>query len=178
MRTTRGAAAVLLGLALAVLPMAGPASAHTGKLKLEVAGDGATGVTVQARYADGHRLDKLVRLTLSATRADGRAVGPLQLEPVGEGQGFYSSGPVLAVGSWQVTVRAPAPHTAKTTVEVRARPAQTAAAPVAPVSALQPAGPADAGPWRWWPVILSVVGALAVLATVLPIVRRRRRNPL
>jgi hypothetical protein len=175
MRSTRGAAAVLLGLALAVLPMAGPASAHTGKLKLEVAGDGATGVTVQARYADGHRLDKLVRLTLSATGPDGRAVGPLQLEPVGEGQGFYSSGPILAVGSWQVTVRAPAPHTAKSTVEVRARAAQSAP-PIAPVSALQRGGPVDAGPWRWWPAILSVLGALAVVATVVPIVRRRRRS--
>ena len=30
--------------------------AHDGKIKLEVAGDGATGVTVQARHADGHRL--------------------------------------------------------------------------------------------------------------------------
>ena len=76
MRRTRGAAAVLAGLLLAILPVAGPAWAHDGKLKLEVAGDGATGVTVQARHADGHRLDTLVRLVAHRHRrgrADRRA---------------------------------------------------------------------------------------------------------
>ena len=175
MRRTRGAGAVLLGLVLAVLPVSDPAWAHTGKLKLEVAGDGATGVTVQARYADGHRLDKLVRLTLSATGAGGRAVGPLQLAPVGEGQGFYSSGPVLAVGSWRVTVRAPAPHPAEVTVEVRARAAQSGPAPVAPVSAAKRGEAAEAGSsWRWWPVALGALGAVAVVALAVPAVRRRR----
>ena len=156
MRRTRGAAAVLAGLLLAILPVAGPAWAHDGKLKLTVAGDGATGVTVQARHADGHRLDTLVRLVLTATAAGGRTVGPLQLEPAGEGQGFYSSGPILAPGSWQVTVRAPAPHTSKATVEVRARVAQSAPQ-VAPVSAAK-RGQADPL-WRWWPAGLGILAA-------------------
>lgn len=177
MRRTRGAAAVLVGLLLAILPAAGPAWAHNGKLKLEVAGDGATGVTVQARHADGHRLDTLVRLVLTATAAGGRTVGPLQLEPAGEGQGFYASGPILAPGSWRVTVRAPAPHTSKVTVEVQARAAQSAPAQVAPVSAAKRGGPAQAEPsWRWWPAGLGVVAALAVVTMVVLAVRRRRKD--
>ena len=159
-------AAVLAGLLLAILPAAGPARAHNGKLKLEVAGDGATGVTVQARHADGHRLDTMVRLVLSATAEGGRTVGPVQLEPAGEGQGFYSSGPVLAPGTWKVTVTAPAPYATKATVEVRAKAAQAAPPPVA-----KAAGPAPAARvWRWWPPIL---GVLVIVAIIVLVVRRR-----
>jgi hypothetical protein len=177
MRRTRGAAAVLAGLSLAILPAAGPAWAHDGKLKLEVAGDGATGVTVQARHADGHRLDTLVRLVLTATAAGGRTVGPLQLDPAGEGQGFYASGPILAPGSWRVTVRAPAPHSSKVTVEVQARAVQSAPAQVAPVSAAKRGGSAQTDPsWRWWPVSLGVLAALAIVTMAVPAVRRRRKD--
>ena len=140
-----------------------------------MAGDGAVGVTVQARHADGHRLDALVRLVVTATAAGGRTVGPLQLEPAGEGRGFYASGPILAPGSWRVTVRAPAPHTGKATVEVRASPAQTAPAQVAPVSA-QRDGPERAGRSWQWPVGIGVLAALAVVALVVPALRRRRRD--
>jgi hypothetical protein len=173
MRRTRGPVAVLAGLLLAILPAAGPALAHEGKLKLEVAGDGATGITVQARHADGHRLDKLVRLVLTASAAGGRTVGPLQLEPNGEGQGFYATGPILAPGSWQVTVRAPAPYTGKATVDVQARVAQSAPAQAAPGPAAKRAGPAQTeSSWRWWLVGLGVLAALAIVA---PAVRRRRK---
>ncbi len=172
----RRTAAALAGLLLAILPVAGPASAHDGKLKLEVAGDGATGVTVQARHGDGHRLDSLVRLVLSATAQGGKAVGPLQLEPAGEGQGFYASGPILAPGSWRVTVRAPAPHTSEVTVEVQASAAQSAPAQVAPVSAAKRGGPTQAGPsWRW-PVGLGVLASLAIVTMVVSALRRRRKN--
>jgi hypothetical protein len=162
--------AVLAGLMLAAVPVAGPAWAHDGKLKLEVAGDGATGVTVQVRHADGHRLDELVRLTVSATGAGGRSVGPLQLEPAGEGQGFYSSGPILTPGSWRVTVRAPAPYTTKATVEVKAAAAQ--AAPVAVVPATR-RGSGEAG-WRWW--WTAGLGAVVVLAIGAVVLRRRTRT--
>ena len=174
MRRTRGAAAVLAGLVLAILPVAGPAWAHDGKLKLEVAGDGATGVTVQARHADGHRLDTLVRLVLTATAEGGRTVGPVQLEPAGEGQGFYTSGPILASGRWRVTVRAPAPHAGKVTVEVKARAAQPAPAQLAPVSAGKRGGTAEPS-WRWWPVGLGALAVLA-LAVVTMAVRRRGKD--
>jgi hypothetical protein len=52
MRRSRGAAAVLAGLLLAVLPVTGPAWAHSGKLKLEVAGDGRAGVGGEAGWPD------------------------------------------------------------------------------------------------------------------------------
>jgi len=172
MRRTRAAAAAgLAGLALAILPASGPAWAHDGRLKLEVAGDGATGVTVQARYADGHRLDTLVRLALTATAEGGRTVGPLQLEPAGEGQGFYTSGPILTPGSWRVTVRAPAPRTGKVTVEVRARAAQAARVPA---SVAKRSGMTQAEPWWRWGTI--GLGVLAVLAIVTLVLRRRRRD--
>ena len=74
-----------------------------------MAGDGAQGVTIQAAYADGRRLEQVVRLVLTATGPDGQKVGPVQLEPQPEGQGFYSSGPVLSTGTWKVTVNSPAP---------------------------------------------------------------------
>jgi hypothetical protein len=172
MRLIRGAAAVLAGLALAILPAAGPASAYDGKLKLEVAGDGATGVTVQARQADGKRLDTLVRLVLTATAEGGRKVGPLQLEPAAEGQGFYSSGPILAAGNWQVTVSAPAPHTGKATVKVKARAAQSAPPPA--VQAAKQGRAAE--PRSWWPLGLGVLVALAIVAMVVVAVRGRKSD--
>jgi hypothetical protein len=156
---------------LAAVPVAGPAWAHDGKLKLEVAGDGATGVTVQVRHADGHRLGELVRLTVSATGAGGRSVGPLQLEPAGEGQGFYSSGPILTPGSWRVTVRAPAPYTTKATVEVKAAAAQVAPAAVVPATRR---GSGAAGWWRWW--WTAGLGAVVVLAIGAVVLRRRTRT--
>ena len=101
-------AAVFAGLALTLLSAA-PAAARADKLKLTVAGDGAEGVTIQATYADGRRLDRVVRLVLTATGPDGQKVGPVQLEPQPEGQGFYSSGKVLTAGTWKVTVNSPRP---------------------------------------------------------------------
>jgi hypothetical protein len=175
MRRTRGTAAVLAGLLLALLPAAGPVWAHNGKLKLEVAGDGAIGITVQARHADGHQLETLVRLVLTATAADGRAVGPVQLEPTGEGQGFYATGPILAPGKWQVTVRAPAPHPSEVTVEVQARAAQSAPAQVSPVSAAKRSGSPQTTASSWWgPVVAGVLVVLAIVAVGWPAVRRRR----
>ncbi|SCG34981.1 hypothetical protein GA0070609_0027 [Micromonospora echinaurantiaca] len=173
-RTWQAVAAALVGLALAFLSTA-PAAAHTGKLKLTVAGDGADGVTVQAVYADGHRLDKVVRLTLTATGPDGRRVGPVQLEPAAEGQGFYASGPILSPGRWQVTVSAPAPHRGEASAEVEARNAQSpppAPAPVAPAAGTRdPAGDGGVG---WWPLALAGLGLAVLAAVAVPLVRRRR----
>ncbi|MEU4676584.1 hypothetical protein [Micromonospora sp. NPDC023737] len=176
-RTWKALAALFAGLALIVLAAA-PAAAHTGKLKLTVGGDGADGVTVQALYADGHRLDKLVRLTLTAVGPDGQRVGPLQLEPATEGQGFYTSGPLLSPGRWRVTVAAPAPNGSKASAEVQARPAQPPA-PAVPVAATAPAAGAratsDAGSAWWWPVGLAVV-VIAALAVAVPMLLTRRRT--
>ncbi|MGQ5259651.1 hypothetical protein ACTWLT_02735 [Micromonospora sp. ZYX-F-536] len=173
-RIRKGFAALLVGLAL-VLSAAAPAEAHTGKLKLTVAGDGADGVTVQATYADGHRLDKPVRLTLTGTGPEGRRLGPVQLEPQPEGQGFYSSGPVLSPGTWRVTVKAPAPNAGQAAAEIQARPAQSppAPAPVA-VTAPAPADRAEEGTW-WWPVALAAL-VLTALAVAVPMLFSRRRT--
>ncbi|MEU8659840.1 hypothetical protein [Actinoplanes philippinensis] len=156
------------------MPAAGPAWAHNGKLKLEVAGDGAVGITVQASHADGHRLETLVRLALTATAADGRAVGPVQLEPTGEGQGFYATGPILTPGKWRVTVRAPAPNASEVTVDVEARSAQSAPAQVPAVSAAKRAESPPTALASWWPVALGGLAVLAVIAVAWPALRRRR----
>jgi hypothetical protein len=175
-RIRKAFAALLVGLALALLSAA-PAGAHTGKLKLTVAGDGAEGVTVQATYADGHRLDQPVRLTLTGTGPDGRQLGPVQLEPAPEGQGFYSSGPVLSAGTWKVTVRAPAPNRSEASAQVRARTAQSPPPAPARVAltapAADPRGADDEGAW-WWPAALAAV-VLIALAVAVPMLLTRRR---
>ncbi|MGS2613718.1 hypothetical protein ACVCAH_04185 [Micromonospora sp. LZ34] len=175
-RTWKALATVFVGLALALLSAA-PAAAHTGKLRLTVAGDGAEGVTVQATYADGHRLDKVVRLTLTATGPDGRKVGPLQLEPAAEGQGFYVSGPILSAGRWRVTVSAPAPHRGQATAELQSRAAQSPPPAPAPVAVTGPAADtagrgADAG---WWPVAMAGL-VLAAVAVAMAVLLSRRRT--
>jgi hypothetical protein len=63
-----------------------PAAAHGDKVKLDVAGDGANGVTVLARYDDGHPVDdRILRLLLTGTGDGGRRTGPIQLNPATEG---------------------------------------------------------------------------------------------
>ncbi|WBB66401.1 hypothetical protein [Micromonospora sp. WMMD812] len=178
-RTWKAFAALIVGLALTLLASA-PAAAHTGKLKLTVAGDGADGVTVQAVYSDGHRLDKVVRLTLTAAGPDGRQVGPLQLEPAAEGQGFYASGPVLSPGRWRVTVSAPAPHKSEATAQVEAKTAQSPPVP-APVAVTAPAdGTRAAGPdagGGWWPIAVAGLVLTAAVVAVAMLVTRRRARP-
>ncbi|WKU02471.1 hypothetical protein [Micromonospora sp. HUAS LYJ1] len=171
MRTFRALAAALVVAALVALP-AGPAAAHGGKVKLTVAGDGAGGVTVMAVYADGHRLDQPVRLTLTAEGEGGRTAGPVQIEPSGEGQGFYSSGPLLSPGDWRVTVSAPAPYRSTATAQVQARVAQSPS----PVAVERPAAGAQetgAGWWRWLAGGLAVV----VVAGSTLLWWRRRTHP-
>ncbi|MFJ6195689.1 hypothetical protein [Micromonospora sp. NPDC092111] len=174
MRIFRICAAALVAACLVALPAA-PTAAHSGKLKLTVAGDGAGGVTVQAVHADGHRLDQAVRLTLTAEGEGGRTAGPLQLEPAGEGQGFYTSGPLLAPGHWRVTVSAPAPYRTTATAQVQARVAQsppTAGPPVVAGGAARATGDQGIG---WWPLLAGGL-AVAVLAVAGPLYLLRRRR--
>ena len=166
--------AVVVGLVLALLSTA-PAAAHTGKLKLEVAGDGAEGVTIQATYSDGHRLDKPVRLVLTGTGPDGQRIGPVQLEPAPEGQGFYSSGPLLSPGKWRVTVTAPAPNPGKATADIEAKVAQTAPAP-APVAVTADTNRAAGGGagGGWWPIAAAGLVLTAAAMGVAMLFGRRR----
>ncbi|MBL6277783.1 hypothetical protein JMF97_16615 [Micromonospora fiedleri] len=174
------ATAMIAALFLVVLA-ANPAAAHNNKLKLTVAGDGADGVTIQATYADGHYLDKVVRLVLTATGSEGRTVGPVQLEPAPEGQGFYTTGPILSPGEWKVRVKPAAPYSGTKSATVQARVAQPP--PVVPVSENRDADPAradrvgdGAAPGWWWAVGLGVA-TLIVVALTAPLLGRRRRRP-
>jgi hypothetical protein len=179
---------VVLGVlgVLSVLVPARPAVAHGGKITLEVAGDGATGVTVRAAYqSDGHPVeDKFLSLVLTATGEGGRTVGPLTLNPAPEGRGFYSTGGVLTPGRWAVVVSAADTNVIRAESTVDARAAQTAApassAPPAPragatAGAADRTGPEAAGGsggGTWW--TLAFVAALAV--TGLLVIRNRRRR--
>ncbi|MFF5174900.1 hypothetical protein ACFY3U_20010 [Micromonospora sp. NPDC000089] len=187
MRTFRTLVAALVAAALTALWAAAPAVAHSGKLKLTVGGDGAGGVTVQAVHADGHRLDQPLRLTVTAAGPGGRKVGPVPLDPSGEGQGFYASGPLLAPGRWTVTVSTPAPFRSTATAQVQAKAVPSPARPasVAPAEPARAAAPAaaqrapepaaaqdDAGGGAWWAV---AAGALLVAALSAIALARRRR---
>ncbi|MEU5942754.1 hypothetical protein ABZ807_27090 [Micromonospora sp. NPDC047548] len=179
MRTWRIFAAALTTACLVALPTA-PAAGHSGKLKLAVAGDGAGGVTVQATWADGHRLDQPVRLTLTAEGEGGRKAGPLQLEPAAEGQGFYASGPLLSPGSWKVTVSSPTPYQSTATAQVQAKAAQSPPPPPiagpAALGAGDPARPTERGGTGWWPVLAGALAAVALAAAVPLLLLRRRRT--
>ncbi|RLP97784.1 hypothetical protein [Micromonospora sp. CV4] len=165
-------AAVLVGLALTLLS-ATPAAARADKLKLTVAGDGAEGVTIQASYADGRRLEQVVRLVLTASGPDGRKIGPVQLDPQPEGHGFYSSGPVLSAGTWKVTVNSLAPLRSEATATVQARAAQTPPAP-APVAVTRPADGAGGAAARWWPFAAAGLVLVAAAMGVAMLFGRRR----
>ncbi|MEO3771701.1 hypothetical protein [Micromonospora sp. B9E7] len=163
-------AAVVVGLALTLFAAA-PAAAQADKLKLVVAGDGAEGVTIQATYTDGRRLDQVVRLVLTATGPDGQKVGPVQLEPQPEGQGFYSSGAVLTAGTWKVKVNSPAPLPGEATATVQARAAQSPPAPE-PVAVNKPAD--GAGGAGWWPYAAAGLVVVALAMGVAMLFGRRR----
>ncbi|WFE26575.1 hypothetical protein O7623_25215 [Solwaraspora sp. WMMD791] len=176
MRLIRGLAAVLVGLLLVILPVAGPASAQTGQLDLDVASDGALGVTIEVTDSEGNRPAEVIRLTLTATGEGGRTVGPMQVQPAGEGQGFYSTGPILTPGDWQVTVSAPTPYAGEAIVDVRAVPAQSPPPP--PAAAAEADGAAAADGWTWLVRVAVAVLVLAVLVVLVVglVTLRSRRN--
>ena len=161
----------VLAIGVLLLPAA-PAAAHGDKIKLEVAGDGANGVTVVARYDDGHPVDdRILRLVLTATGDGGRRAGPVQLNPAAEGRGFYSSGAVLAPGRWTVIVTAPAPDATRTKATIDTRPPQTARPPAA--AGPEPTEGADRDGGRpWW--LIGLLAAVAVIAGGFVLAARRR----
>ncbi|GAA0913994.1 hypothetical protein GCM10009558_022450 [Virgisporangium aurantiacum] len=171
----RRAITTLAALLAVLLLGATPAAAHGGKIKLEVAGDGATGVTVRALYqSDGHPVeDKVLRLTLTATADGGRTAGPFDLGPAAEGRGFYSSGAVLTPGRWTVVVTAADPNVIRAESTVDARTPQAAPAASTPVSpdATKTTTPetdaASGSGGTWWTVAFLVALALAGVTLIL-----------
>lgn len=173
MRSIRYVGAAVLAFMVGLVP-AGPASAHGGPVTVDVAGDGAGGVTVLATYQqDRHPVDETINLVLVATGESGRKVGPIQLRPTAEGRGFYATGDVLTPGAWQVTVTASQPSPVNVTVKVDARVAQTAP-PAQADSGLRRDQARSGRPGWWW-----VVGAAAITVLVAAgafVLRRRRPN--
>ena len=152
-----------LAAALVTLVPGPPALAHGGAITLDVAGDGAGGVTVRAVYEDDqHPVEEGLRLVLTATGEGGRAAGPIQLNPAAEGRGFYTSGAVLSPGRWTVTVAAPAPNAAKATATVDARVAEQP--PPAPVAEARDNPLTGRFGWLWWlggaVLVIAVLGAI------------------
>ncbi|GAA1899191.1 hypothetical protein [Asanoa iriomotensis] len=159
--------AVVSAALLALVPGL-PAYAHDGPVTLDVAGDGAGGVTVRAIFTkDKHPVETGVSLVLTGTGEDGRTVGPIPLAPSAEGQGFYTSGPVLTPGSWDVTVTAPNPHPGKASVKVQAQVAQQMPPPAGTAGDESPTG---SFAWLWW-----LGGAVLVILILAAIAQSRTK---
>lgn len=180
--------AILGVLAIVTVVPATPAAAHGGKIKLEVAGDGATGVTVRALYQnDSHPVeDRVLRLTLTATGEGGKAVGPLDVNPAGEGRSFYNSPGVLTPGRWAVVVTSTDTNVLRAESTVDAKAPQTAATQTRPPATQKPVTDAPApktsdvadsdegnGSAPWWTI--GFVVALGLAALVVITTRRRGR---
>ncbi|MFD6166503.1 hypothetical protein ACFWFR_15035 [Oerskovia sp. NPDC060287] len=125
--------AVLAGavLLLASVLGAAPASAHGGEIILSIGGDGAGGVSVNVTYkTDGHPVEEIVDVMVTAVSAEGTEVGPIQLSSASEGVGWYTSAPdVLSEGNWTVTATTTTPVATTATTQIDVVPP---AAPPAP----------------------------------------------
>ncbi|MFD4661528.1 hypothetical protein ACFWP2_38635 [Kitasatospora sp. NPDC058444] len=104
MRTRPLLAACALAAA-AILPTAAPAGAHGDSVHLDVTGQQNGHVSTVATWENDHDpvTDEFAG-TLSATAADGRAVGPWRLVGVPGRPGTYTTREILPAGHWQVTV--------------------------------------------------------------------------
>ncbi|MFJ7911987.1 hypothetical protein [Kitasatospora sp. NPDC096204] len=104
MRTRPLLAACALAAA-AVLPTAAPAGAHGDSVHLDVTGQQNGHVSTVATWENDHDpATEEFAGTLSATAADGRAVGPWRLVGVPGRPGTYTTREILPAGHWQVTV--------------------------------------------------------------------------
>lgn len=201
-RFTRLGAALALGLGLAVGPLAvAPASAHGGKIDIELGTDGAGGISAALVWAgDQHPVEESAVVEVRAVSDAGEEVGPITLVSASEGVGWYRSEPeVLDEGHWTVTARVKEPAKAKveTEVDVVAPPAAEQAEPEqaeAEGSGAEPSGsqpdettagadgagtaaraddvsPASSGLPGWAGWVL---GALVVAGAATAVLRRRR----
>jgi cobalamin biosynthesis Mg chelatase CobN len=120
-RFTRLGATLALGLALVVGPLAAaPASAHGGKIDIELGTDGAGGISASLVWAgDQHPVEESAVVVVRAVSDDGDEVGPITLVSASEGIGWYrSETAVLDEGHWTVTAQVKEPKKAKAETEV------------------------------------------------------------
>ncbi|MFD7024272.1 hypothetical protein [Promicromonospora sukumoe] len=120
-RFTRLGATLALGLALVVGPLAAaPASAHGGKIDIELGTDGAGGISASLVWAgDQHPVEESAVVVVRAVSDDGDEVGPITLVSASEGVGWYrSETAVLDEGHWTVTAQVKEPKKAKAETEV------------------------------------------------------------
>lgn len=120
-RFTRLGAALALGLGLVVGPLAAaPASAHGGKIDIELGTDGAGGISASLVWAgDQHPVEESAVVVVRAVSDAGAEVGPITLVSASEGVGWYrSETAVLDEGHWTVTAQVKEPKKAKAETEV------------------------------------------------------------
>jgi hypothetical protein len=120
-RFTRLRAVLALGLGLVVGPLAAaPASAHGGKIDIELGTDGAGGISAALVWAgDQHPVEESAVVVVRAVSDAGDEVGPITLVSASEGVGWYrSENAVLDEGHWTVTAQVKEPKKAKAETEV------------------------------------------------------------
>ena len=176
--------ALLLAALLATALGAVPASAHGGDIILSIGGDGAGGVSVNVTYkTDGHPVEEIVDVMVTAVSDQGTEVGPLQLSSASEGVGWYTSAPdVLTDGHWTVTATTTTPvaTTATSQIDVvppppapEASPADDGAAGDASGEDAAAAGASDEG--SGVPTTALVVGGAVLLLGAAAVLVARRR---
>jgi hypothetical protein len=138
-RRRLAALAAMLGTLLATvfgatLLGAAPAGAHGGDIILSIGGDGAGGISVNVTYkTDGHPVEAIVDVMVTAVSDAGTEVGPLQLSSASEGVGWYTSPPdVLSDGHWTVTATTTTPVATTATSQIDVVPPPAAPAPAEP----------------------------------------------
>lgn len=146
-RFIRLGAVLALGLGLLVAPTTlAPASAHGGKIDIEVGTDGTGGISAALVWAgDGHPVEESAVVVVQAVSDAGQEVGPITLDSASEGVGWYRSEPaVLDEGHWTLTARVKEPAKAKvvTEIDVAAPPSAEPSDPAPSDSAPSEAGPA------------------------------------
>lgn len=185
-RRRLAALVALFGALLATMLGAAPAGAHGGDIILSIGGDGAGGISVNVTYkTDGHPVEEIVDVMVTAVSDQGTEVGPLQLSSASEGVGWYTSAPdVLSDGHWTVTATTTTPVATTATSQIDVVPPPAAPAPEAGTADGADAGAADAegtsaaaagDEGSGIPTAALVVGGAVLLVGVVAVVAVRRR---
>lgn len=174
--------AAMLGLALAPLLGAAPASGHDDTIAFEIKQVGSSGyVHVSATWAeDRHPVEDPVVAMLTAASADGKRIGPLRLRPFDSKDGHIG---VLGLedplpeGSWTIVAESSVPALGYGEVVAKVEPLSKSPN-VAPIVLYPKSYRASAEPA--WVVALAEVTVIASVTTLLSFAALwlwRRRPP-